>query len=160
MTAAGVPTVAINGVDHPLDVEARTTLLDFVRDRAGLTGTHAGCEQGACGACSVLLDGQVVRSCLVLAMAAAGHAVVTVEGVGSPDALHPVQDALLRHHGLQCGYCTPGMVMTAVDLLDRHPGGGLTEAEIRDAFSGNLCRCTGYAGIVAALTELVGESRP
>lgn len=142
----------VNGVAHDLDVEARTTLLDFLRDTAGLTGTHAGCEQGACGACSVLLDGEVVRSCLVLAVATAGHTVTTVEAVGTIDALHPVQEALLRHHGLQCGYCTPGMVMTAVDLLARDAD--LDEGSIREAFSGNLCRCTGYAGIVAAMEEL------
>lgn len=155
MTDSGPAPVTINGVDHTLDTEARTSLLDFVRDVAGLTGTHAACEQGACGACNVLLDGEVVRSCLVLAAATAGHSVTTIEAVGTMAELHPVQQALLRHHGLQCGYCTPGVVMTALDLLSRvPPEGGLDEDRIREAFSGNLCRCTGYSGIVAAMREL------
>jgi len=142
-------------------VEPRLTLLDFLRDELGLTGAHTGCEQGACGACNVLLDGRVVRSCLVLAVAVAGSEVTTVEGVGSSSGLHPVQEALWRHHGLQCGYCTPGVVMTAMDLLARVPTP--TEEQVREALSGNLCRCTGYAGMVAAIVEAgraVAERHP
>ena len=151
-----LPPVEINGSAFSAPSDPRTSLLDFIRYEAGLTGSHAGCEQGACGACAVLLDGQAVRSCLVLAVSAAGHRVTTVEGFSGPDGgLHPVQQALIRHHGLQCGYCTPGMVVTAIDLLDRRRG-ALTEAEVRSALAGNLCRCTGYSGIVAAIMELAG----
>lgn len=133
------------------DVDPRVTLLDFLRDEVGLTGSHTGCEQGACGACNVLLDGRVVRSCLILAVAAEGSEVTTVEHLGTPDDLHPVQEALWRRHGLQCGYCTPGVVMTAVDLLSRVSAP--TEEQVREALSGNLCRCTGYAGMVAAIVD-------
>jgi carbon-monoxide dehydrogenase small subunit len=145
--------VVVNGDPYPLPGDPRVSLLDFVRERAGLTGTHAGCEQGACGACTVLLDGRAVRSCLVLAVSAAGRKVTTVEGVTPAAGMHPVQEALVRHHGLQCGYCTPGMVLTAIDLLD-NTAGPLSETEVREAVSGNLCRCTGYSGIVAAIVEL------
>jgi aerobic carbon-monoxide dehydrogenase small subunit len=145
-------TIQLNGSAAEVTVEARETLLDVLRDRLGLTGTHAGCEQGACGACTVVLDGDVVRSCLVLAVAAGGQAVTTIEAMGEPDHLHPVQQALSDHHGLQCGYCTPGMVLTAIDLLEHNPSP--TEAEVRDALAGNLCRCTGYSGLVAAVLSL------
>jgi carbon-monoxide dehydrogenase small subunit len=144
----------VNGEVVEVSVEARDTLLDVLREHLGLTGTHAGCEQGSCGACTVLLDGRVVRSCLLLAVQAGGRSVTTIEAVGRPGALHPVQEALRRHHGLQCGFCTPGMVLTAIDLLARVPSPG--EDEIREALAGNLCRCTGYAGIVAAIRELSG----
>lgn len=146
----------VNGTPRALTVEDRETLLDALRDRLGLTGTHGGCEQGACGACTVLLDGDVVRSCLVLAAQAGGHRVDTIESVGTPGSLHPVQEALRRHHGLQCGYCTPGVVLTAIDLLARvdQP----TEGDVREAMAGNLCRCTGYAGLVAAVVA-VGRER-
>jgi carbon-monoxide dehydrogenase small subunit len=153
---------AVNGEMVQLDIEPRLSLLDVVRDDLGLTGTHAGCEQGACGACSVLMDGEVVRACLVLAVAADGAEVATIEHFGTPDRLHPVQEAIWRHHGVQCGFCTPGMVMTAIDLLTRVPAP--TEPEVREALSGNLCRCTGYSGIVAAIVEVgrradAGEAR-
>jgi carbon-monoxide dehydrogenase small subunit len=141
--------LVVNGDDVHAEVESRMTLLDFVRDGLGLTGTHAGCEQGACGACTVLVDGAVVRSCLVLAASASGSQIVTIEAVGSPGRLHPVQEALWRHHGLQCGFCSPGVVMTAIDLLDHVPAP--TEEEVREALSGNLCRCTGYSGMVDAI---------
>jgi carbon-monoxide dehydrogenase small subunit len=127
-------------------------LLDFLRDELGLTGAHSGCEQGACGACSVLLDGEVVRSCLVLAASCEGHSVMTIEGLGGSEDLHPLQQAMLEHHGLQCGFCTPAMVLSALDLLRRNPSPN--EREVRQALSGNLCRCTGYSGIVAAVLEV------
>jgi aerobic carbon-monoxide dehydrogenase small subunit len=151
-------TFAVNGETVHLDLEPRLTLLDVVRDHLGLTGTHAGCEQGACGACSVLMDGEVVRACLVLAVAAEGAEITTIEHVGTPDRLHPVQEALWRHHGLQCGFCTPGMVMSAIDLLARIPAP--TEHDVRQALSGNLCRCTGYSGIVAAIVEVGWRAGP
>jgi len=144
--------LVVNGAPVHGEVEARTTLLDFVRDELGLTGTHGGCEQGACGACSVLVDGRVVRACLMLVASASGTEVTTIEAVGSVGALHPLQDALLRHHGLQCGFCTPGVVMTALELL---AGGTVpSEVEVRTALSGNLCRCTGYSGMVEAVLEV------
>jgi carbon-monoxide dehydrogenase small subunit len=142
----------VNGEAVRVEVEARETLLDVIRDRLGLTGTHGGCEQGACGACTVLLDGEVVRSCLILGVAAAGHRVTTIEAIGRPGHLHPVQQAMSDHHGLQCGYCTPGMVLTAIDLLARNPAPD--EADVREALAGNLCRCTGYSGIVAAVVSM------
>ena len=146
----------VNGAVVEIEVEARETLLDALRHGLGLTGTHAGCEEGSCGACTVLVDGEVVRACLVLAVQVEGRSVTTIEALAPPDHLHPVQDALRRHHGLQCGFCTPGIVLTAVDLLARNPSP--TEPEIRDALAGNLCRCTGYAGIVNAVLELAQRS--
>lgn len=150
--------LTVNRKTVAAEVDPRLTLLDFLREEIGLTGSHAGCEQGACGACNVLLDGRVVRSCLVLAVAAEGAEVTTVEDLGTPDDLHPVQEALWRHHALQCGYCTPGVVMTAVDLLSRLRAP--TEEQVREALSGNLCRCTGYAGMVAAIVEAGGARGP
>jgi carbon-monoxide dehydrogenase small subunit len=155
-TMSSVVEMVVNARPVRAEVQPRTTLLDFLRDELGLTGTHAGCEQGACGACNVLLDGRVVRACLVLTVAASGSEVTTVEHLGTPDLLHPVQEALWRHHGLQCGYCTPGIVMTAVDLLSRISAP--SDAQVREALSGNLCRCTGYAGMVAAIVE-AGRTR-
>lgn len=143
-------TLTVNG--HQLDgsVDARTTLADALRSEFGCTGVHLGCEQGACGACTILLDGSSVRSCLVLAVQADGRAVTTVEGLAGPDdRLHPLQEAFGAAHGLQCGFCTPGMLMTAVELLAENPRP--STAEIRQAISGNLCRCTGYQNIVAAI---------
>jgi aerobic carbon-monoxide dehydrogenase small subunit len=139
----------VNARPVEVEVEPRETLLDLVRTHLGLTGAHAGCEAGACGACTVLLDGETVRSCLVLAVQCGGGTVTTVEALGTPGELHPVMEAFRRHHGLQCGFCTPAMVLTAVELLaeDPHPD----EATVREALAGNLCRCTGYAGIVAAV---------
>jgi carbon-monoxide dehydrogenase small subunit len=150
VTASIGTAVTVNGERRTFEGPARTTLLDALRG-IGLTGTHAGCEHGACGACTVLLDGETVRSCLVLAGQCGGHHVTTIEGLGSPDALHPVMESFRRCHGLQCGFCTPGMVLTAVELLGENPSP--TEAEVREALSGNLCRCTGYAGIVAAVLD-------
>lgn len=144
--------LTVNGTPVSAEVEPRVTLLDFVRDELGLTSVHGGCEQGACGTCTVLLDGEAVRSCLVLAVGVRGSDVTTVEGVGDLDALHPVQAAIWRHHGLQCGFCTPGMVLTAIDLLERIPNP--TEEQVRAALSGNLCRCTGYSTLVAAIVEV------
>ncbi|MBN2624892.1 MAG: (2Fe-2S)-binding protein [Acidimicrobiales bacterium] len=131
-------------------VPPRLTLADFLRERCGLTGTHLGCEHGVCGACTVLLDGDAVRSCLVFAVQADGHDVTTIEGLDGPDgSLSPVQQAFRDHHGLQCGFCTPGFVVTAEAFLRDNPDP--TDDQIREAVSGNLCRCTGYQGILAAL---------
>lgn len=151
--AVGISLV-VNGQRVELDLPARETLLDTLRERAGSTGTHAGCEQGSCGACSVLLDGAVVRSCLVLTASVPGAEVTTIEAVGRPGRLHPVQEALARHHGLQCGFCTPGVVLAALDLLAVDPSP--TPEQVRDALAGNLCRCTGYSGMVAAIAGLAG----
>ncbi|HLH99966.1 MAG TPA: (2Fe-2S)-binding protein [Acidimicrobiales bacterium] len=151
-------SLEVNGAAVDLDVDPRETLLDVVRHRLGLTGTHGGCEQGACGACTVLLDGDPVRSCLLLAVAAGGHRVTTIEAVGDPGHLHPVQEALSRYHGLQCGYCTPGMVLTVIDLLAHNPHPD--EGQAREALAGNLCRCTGYAGLVEAIVALGAAGRP
>jgi carbon-monoxide dehydrogenase small subunit len=143
----------VNATPLEAEVEPRETLLDLVRTQ-GLTGAHAGCEAGTCGACTVLLDGETVRSCLVLAVQCGGRSVTTIEALGTPDQLHPVMDAFHRHHGLQCGFCTPAMVLAAVELLadDPHPD----EATVREALAGNQCRCTGYAGIVAAVLAAAG----
>ena len=143
----------VNGAEHDLDVEPRRLLADALREDLGLTGTHLGCEQGACGACTVFLDGRPVRSCLLFAVQAEGRAVTTIEGLSGPegDGLHPVQQAFADNHGLQCGFCTPGMVLAAVDLLRRNPSP--TAAEVREELSGNLCRCTGYGKIVAAVLD-------
>jgi aerobic carbon-monoxide dehydrogenase small subunit len=141
--------VTVNGTRYEREVEPRLLLGDFLRSELDLTGTHFGCEHGICGACTVLLNGDSVRACLVFAVQADGGEVLTVEGLGSVDALHPLQQAFHEHHGLQCGYCTPGMLMTALDLIRKH--GRLTEAAVRAGISGNLCRCTGYQNIVAAI---------
>jgi aerobic carbon-monoxide dehydrogenase small subunit len=143
----------INGRRHTGDVEARVALSDFLRDDAGYTGVHVGCEHGACGACTVIVDGQAVRSCLMLAVQADGAQVMTVEGLAAADGtLHPVQQALLEEHALQCGFCTPGMVMTLAALTadDQEP----TEAQLLAALSGHICRCTGYQGIRRAAKKL------
>lgn len=142
-------TVTINGAKVQRIVEPRLLLSDFLRHDLGLTGTHVGCEHGVCGACTVLFDGQPVRSCLMFAVQAHGHEVVTVEGLGTPDNLHPVQEAFLEAHGLQCGFCTPGILMTVIPFLQENPDP--TEQEIREAIAGNLCRCTGYQHIVDAV---------
>ena len=155
MTARRVK-VAVNGEPIEVVVEPRDRLADLVRD-AGLTGTHLGCDTGACGACTVLLDGRTVRSCLVLAGQCDGHRVTTIEALGTPDALHPVMDAFRRCHGLQCGFCTPGMVLTAVELLAEDPDPD--EATVRSWLAGNICRCTGYAGIVAAVLDAAASAR-
>jgi carbon-monoxide dehydrogenase small subunit len=141
--------LTVNGEAHQLHVEPRLLLVHALRDELGLTGTHVGCDTSNCGACTVHLDGQAVKSCTVLAVQADGASVTTIEGLGSPDALHPVQEGFWEHHGLQCGYCTPGMIMAAADLLQRNPDP--SEAEVRTALEGNLCRCTGYHNIVKAV---------
>lgn len=142
--------IMVNGERCSQTVEDRKLLLDFLRDDLRLTGTHSGCEHGACGACTVLLDGQAVRSCLLFAAQAAGHEVTTIEGVGSyPDDLHPVQQGFWEEHGLQCGYCTPGMIMASIDLLNENPDP--SEEEIRERLAGNICRCTGYVNIIRAV---------
>ena len=134
-------TLSINGTDRTVQVEPRALLVHVLRDELDLTGTHVGCDTSQCGACTVLLDGRAVKSCTVLAVQAEGHAVTTIEGLGALDALHPVQQGFWEKHGLQCGFCTPGLIMTAVDLLNSNPDP--TEAEIRHAIEGNYCRCTG-----------------
>jgi carbon-monoxide dehydrogenase small subunit len=147
--------MTVNGIEYSREVESRLLLSDFLRHELGLTGTHVGCEHGVCGACTVIFDGQAVRSCLMLAVQAEGHEIMTVEGLAAhPEMLHPLQQAFWETHGLQCGFCTPGMLMTLVPFLKENPSP--TEAEIRDAISGNLCRCTGYQSIVEAV-ELAAE---
>jgi aerobic carbon-monoxide dehydrogenase small subunit len=142
--------VYVNGQRRDLSVEPRRTLADALRDDCGLTGTHLGCEHGVCGTCTVLLDGEPVRSCLVYAVQATSRSIRTVEGLAdNADDLHPLQEAFWAHHGLQCGYCTPGILMNAKHLLDHNPEP--TEAEVRKAIQGNICRCTGYVNIVQAV---------
>jgi aerobic carbon-monoxide dehydrogenase small subunit len=142
--------VTINGREYERQVEPRLLLSDFLRHELGLTGTHVGCEHGVCGACTILFDGQPVRSCLTLAVQAHEHTLMTVEGLApSPTALHPLQQAFVDAHGLQCGFCTPGFLMTLLPFLEENPNP--TEQEIREAISGNLCRCTGYQHIVEAV---------
>ena len=141
--------LSVNGSDHILDVEPRTLLVEALREGLGLTGTHVGCDTTSCGACTVLFDGQPVKSCTVLAVQAEGHPVTTVEGLTPADGLSPVQEAFRLEHGLQCGFCTPGMIVSATALLARVPRPD--DEAIRDALHGNLCRCTGYVGIVRAV---------
>ena len=141
--------VTVNGRKYQASVEPRLLLSDFLRDTLGLTGTHVGCEHGVCGACTVLIDGDSVRSCLTLAVRADGAEIVTVEGLGTPDQLNALQTQFRELHGLQCGFCTPGMLMTGMDLLKKYPLG--SDDQIREGLSGNLCRCTGYQNIVAAI---------
>ena len=147
-------TVNVNGTEYQRDVEPRMLLSDFLRHELGLTGTHVGCEHGVCGACTILFDGRPVRSCLMFAVQAQGHELMTAEGLGTPENLHPVQEAFREAHGLQCGFCTPGILMTVVPFLQENPEP--TEAEIREAIAGNLCRCTGYQHIVDAV-QLAAE---
>lgn len=150
-------TVTINGTPYSATVEARKTLADFIREDAGLTGTHLGCEHGVCGACTILLDGRAVRSCLMFAVQADGAEINTVESLGTPDHLHPLQEAFRDHHGLQCGFCTPGFLMTAVAFLRETPEP--TDEQIREVLAGNLCRCTGYQGIVEAVRDAAQRLR-
>lgn len=149
-------TLNVNGAERTVTVEPRWLLSDVLRQEFGLTGVHIGCEHGVCGACTILVDGEPVRSCLQFAVQAEGARIETVEALGTPEEMDPVQTAFWEKHGLQCGYCTPGMVLTAKALLDRVPNP--TEAEIRHALSGNLCRCTGYQFIVEAV-ERAAELR-
>jgi carbon-monoxide dehydrogenase small subunit len=150
-------TLVVNGRSYALRVEPRRTLLDAIREDCGLTGTHMGCEHGVCGACTVLLDGDPVRSCLMFAVQAKGSTIRTVEGLADGDELHPVQRAFMAHHGVQCGFCTPGFLMLATGILERDPDIG--EDELLDALSSNLCRCTGYQGIVGAVRAALAELR-
>jgi carbon-monoxide dehydrogenase small subunit len=142
-------TVIVNGIGYQRSVEPRLLLSDFLRHELGLTGTHVGCEHGVCGTCTVMFDGQAVRSCLMFAVQADGHQILTVEGLGSVDQLHPLQQAFRDAHALQCAFCTPGFLMTLVPFLEENPHP--TEDEIREAIAGNLCRCTGYQNIVEAV---------
>jgi carbon-monoxide dehydrogenase small subunit len=142
-------TVTVNGTQYERTVEPRLLLSDFLRHELGLTGTHVGCEHGVCGACTVLFDGQPVRSCLMFAVQADGHDILTVESLGKPQDLHPLQEAFQEAHAVQCGFCTPGFLMSLVPFLEGNPHP--TEEEIREAISGNLCRCTGYQHIVDAV---------
>ena len=141
--------VTVNGTRHSVAADPRKTLADFLRDDLGLTGTHLGCEHGVCGACTVLLDGGSARSCLTLVGQANGSEVMTIEGLSNGEALHPLQEAMRDSHGFQCGFCTPGFMMTAVELLRSNPKP--TEAEVREAISGNICRCTGYQSIIQGI---------
>lgn len=149
--------LTVNGTPYEREVEPRLLLSDFLRHDLGLTGTHVGCEHGVCGACTVLLDGQAVRSCLMFAVQANGHAVTTVEALGTPEALHPLQEAFQEAHALQCGYCTPGILMSLVPFLEENPDP--TEDEIRETIAGNLCRCTGYQHIVDAVQLAAARMR-
>lgn len=150
MTQSISITVNVNGKNYKRDVEPRLLLSDFLRHELGLTGTHVGCEHGVCGACTIMFDGESMRSCLIFAVQAEGHEITTVEGLAADkDDLHPIQQAFWEAHGLQCGYCTPGILMTMVPFLKQNPDP--TEDEIRHALSGNLCRCTGYQHIVDAV---------
>jgi aerobic carbon-monoxide dehydrogenase small subunit len=142
-------SVTVNGTTHQSDVEPRMLLVHYLRDVLGLTGTHVGCETSLCGACTVMVDGQAVKSCTMLAAQADGATVTTIEGLAQSGELHPVQQAFWEHHGLQCGYCTPGMIMATAQILQRNPDP--TEEEIRHGLEGNLCRCTGYQHIVQAV---------
>jgi len=150
-------TMIVNGREVQAEIEARINLADFLRKDLRLTGTHVGCEHGVCGACTVLVDGASVRSCLMLAVQAQGRSVETIESLADGPALHPIQAALARHHGLQCGYCTPGVAMTIKELVSDAAGRDLSEADIRAALSGNLCRCTGYQGMVAAVRDVLDK---
>jgi len=143
--------LTVNGVLYERKVEPRVTLVDFIRGELGMTGTHVGCEHGVCGACTVIFDGQPVRSCIMLAVQADSHSVQTVEGMSSGEQLHPIQQAFWENFGLQCGFCTPGFLLTVQDLLSRNPDP--TDTEIREELSGNICRCTGYQSIIAAVKQ-------
>jgi carbon-monoxide dehydrogenase small subunit len=151
---AQIVCVTVNGEAHTATVEPRLLLADLLREVLGLRGTHLGCEHGVCGACTILLDGEPVRSCLVLAVQADGREVTTVEGLAGADGLHPLQEAFREHHALQCGFCTPGFLLTALYLIDGDPAiDERDEKDLREALSGNLCRCTGYQNIVDAVRD-------
>jgi len=150
-------TLNINGRDHAIRVEPRKTLVDAIRDDCGQTGTHIGCEHGICGACTIILDDEAVRSCLMFAVQAQGKKIRTVEGLALGDKLHPLQESFIKHHGLQCGFCTPGFLMLAVNVLERQPDIG--DEELLDVLSSNLCRCTGYQNIIAAVRAVAADMR-
>jgi carbon-monoxide dehydrogenase small subunit len=149
--------VTVNGTPHEAEVETRTLLVHFIREELRLTGTHIGCDTTNCGACTILLDGKAVKSCTILAVQAEGRQIRTVEGLAEDGKLHPVQEGFVEEHGLQCGFCTPGMMMTTVAFLAKNPNP--TEDEIRHAIAGNLCRCTGYVNIVKAVQYAAQKSR-
>ncbi|MCX6056048.1 MAG: (2Fe-2S)-binding protein [Chloroflexi bacterium] len=144
-------SLTVNGQVYERQVEARMLLSDFLRHELGLMGTHVGCEHGICGACTILFDGEAVRSCLIFAVQASGHEIRTVESLGTPDQLHPLQEAFHEKHALQCGFCTPGILMTLVPFLEQNPHP--SEDEVREAIDGNICRCTGYEKIIEAAQE-------
>jgi carbon-monoxide dehydrogenase small subunit len=148
-------SMTVNGAAQAHEVEPRLLLVHFLREVMGLTGTSVGCDTSSCGACTVLVDGESVKSCTMLAAQADGSSITTIEGLASDGQLHPMQEAFREHHGLQCGFCTPGMVMAAVSLLQEHPSP--TEAEVREGLEGNLCRCTGYHNIVKAVLAASGQ---
>ena len=152
MTQVGV---TVNGEMREADVEPRTLLVYFLRESLGLTGTNVGCDTSSCGACTVLLDGESVKSCTMLAAQVDGRQITTIEGMASDGALHPIQEAFHRNHGLQCGYCTPGMIMAAASYLNENPTP--TEEEVRESLEGNLCRCTGYQNIVKSILDAAGQ---
>jgi aerobic carbon-monoxide dehydrogenase small subunit len=150
-------SLSINGRDYPIRVEPRRTLADAIREDCGQTGTHVGCEHGVCGACTVIVDGEPVRSCLMFAVQAAGRSIRTVEGLAQGDVLHPLQRAFMAHHGLQCGFCTPGFLMLVVSVLEREPE--IEGDALVDILSSNLCRCTGYQNIIKAVLAAAAEMR-
>ncbi|MGA8387334.1 MAG: (2Fe-2S)-binding protein [Pseudolabrys sp.] len=150
-------TLTINGRDYPINVEPRRTLADAIREDCGQTGTHIGCEHGICGACTVIVSGEPVRSCLMFAVQADGKKIRTVEGLAQGDRLHPMQQAFMDHHGLQCGFCTPGFLMLAVGVLEREPD--ISDDGLLDVLSSNLCRCTGYQNIIKAVRAAAKEMR-
>jgi len=149
--------LTVNGAAREGRCEPRKLLVDFLREDLGLTGTHVGCEHGICGACTILLDGEAARSCIMLAVQAEGSEIITVEGLARDGRLHPLQEAFREHHGLQCGFCTPGMLLAALDFLHTHPDP--TESQIREGLSAVLCRCTGYQGIVNAVKAYAHQAR-
>jgi aerobic-type carbon monoxide dehydrogenase small subunit (CoxS/CutS family) len=157
MTTKKLVRLKVNGVPHEAEVEPRTTLVDFLRGPLALTGTHVGCEHGVCGACTILVDGKTARSCLMLAVQADGAELTTVEGLATPDGLHPIQQAFIEEHGLQCGFCTPGFLMSLVELLNDNPDP--SEEEIRDVLGGQICRCTGYQSILKAVHSAIAKLR-
>ena len=157
MTERRAITLTINGKNYPVTVEPRRTLVDVIRDDCGLTGTHIGCEHGVCGSCTVLLDGEPVRACLMFAVQAAGRRLRTVEGLQQDGKLHPLQQAFMKHHALQCGFCTPGFLMLATGVLEREPDIG--DDQLIDVLASNLCRCTGYQNIVKAVRAAAAEMK-
>jgi carbon-monoxide dehydrogenase small subunit len=157
MSAKQSITLTINGRAHNIAVEPRRTLVDAIRDDCGQTGTHIGCEHGICGACTVIVNGEPVRSCLMFAVQADGKRIRTVEGLAQGEELHPMQRVFMEHHGLQCGFCTPGFLMLAVGVLEREPD--ISDADLLDVLSSNLCRCTGYQNIIKAVRAAAKEMR-
>ena len=147
-------SVTVNGVARQADVEPRTLLVQYLRESCGLTGTKVGCDTSSCGACTVLVDGESVKSCTLLALQAEGREVTTIEGIADDGQMHPIQDAFHRNHGLQCGYCTPGMIMAAASFLQENPTP--TDEQVRESLEGNLCRCTGYQNIVKSILDAAG----